>query len=64
MQQKSNIEDNNISDDDEMTEIQVRACKKCSQTSFCITTYDNRLLCATCHRYVKGWHAIGSELSS
>lgn len=43
--------------------IKVRICAACDQTSFCITS-DNKILCKTCCKYVKGWHAIGDTLSS
>lgn len=47
----------------DVAKVNVRACNSCEQTLFQITS-DNRILCCTCCKYVHGWHAIGSVMSS
>ena len=62
MLDKSAVYQDTDTTSDVMT-VKVHICNSCDQSLFHVTS-DNRILCATCCKYVYGWHALGSTLSS
>jgi len=43
--------------------VKVHSCDTCDKSLFYVSC-DNRIVCATCCKFIEGWHALGTKFAS